>query len=303
MKIEVDGLTKHYGRVLALDGVSFTVPHGRITALLGPNGAGKSTVLKALAGLVHTQAGAISFDGAPAERYRARSHELGFLLDPMALHPARTVRETGRLHELLLGAPARSAEVLLQEVGLGGVARRRVGALSLGMRQRLALALALVGRPRCLVLDEPLNGLDPDGARALRQRLADFSAAGGTVLIASHLLREVQATADRVIIMHRGRVALEEELAVLAGEAGCLVQPLDEARFVEFAQSQGWPISRRPTGYLLPLAAHRVGPALGAAGVPVGYLAPQVESLLEDVYRQVTSADGTSPRVPAGAAS
>ncbi|MBP8920421.1 MAG: ATP-binding cassette domain-containing protein [Micropruina sp.] len=285
MNISVNGLTKHFGRLRALDDVSFAVPTGRITALLGPNGAGKSTVLRALAGLVIPDTGTVSFDARPA----GMSHAIGFLLDPMALHSGRTVRETVRLHELLLAAPARSAETLLQQVGLGGVARRRVGALSLGMRQRLALVLALVGDPRCLVLDEPLNGLDPDGARALRQRLVDFSAAGGTVLIASHLLREVQTTADRVIILHQGRVALEEELAVLAGQAGCLVQPLDEAGFVEFARSRGWPVDRRATGYFLPFAPQRVGPVLSAAGVSLGYLAPQVESLLEDVYLEVTS--------------
>lgn len=204
--IDVNDLTKRYRDTVAVDGVSFTCAPGTVTGLLGPNGAGKSTTLRMLLALVRPTTGTATVGGEPYTAIPCPARVVGAMLDASALHPGRTCRETLRLTAALLGVPATHADALLGRVGLAGATRTRVGRLSLGMRQRLGIAHALLGDPSVLVLDEPVNGLDPEGMRWMRGLLREFAAGGGTVLLSSHLLGEVAAVADRVVAMREGRV-------------------------------------------------------------------------------------------------
>jgi ABC-2 type transport system ATP-binding protein len=199
-------LTKRYGQLLALDGFTASVLPGRITAFLGANGAGKTTSMRILLGLSYPTSGEATIDG---QRYADLAHPLrvvGAVLD-QGLHPNRSARNHLRLVAMQAAMPSARADHLLEFVGLADAARRRVGGFSLGMRQRLALASALVGDPSVLVLDEPLNGLDPDGIRDMRQFMRQFADNGGTVFLSSHLLAEVAAIADDLVVINRGRLA------------------------------------------------------------------------------------------------
>ncbi|RZT88878.1 ABC-2 type transport system ATP-binding protein [Pseudonocardia sediminis] len=220
--IDVNDLTKRYRDTVAVDGVSFTCAPGTVTGLLGPNGAGKSTTLRMLLGLVHPTSGTATVGGVPYDRIGSPARVVGAMLDASALHPGRTCRETLRVTAGLLDLPSGVADTALERVGLSGAARRRVGRLSLGMRQRLGIAHALLGDPSVLVLDEPVNGLDPDGMRWMRGLLREFASGGGTVLLSSHLLGEVGAVADRVVAMREGRVVGCGPVAELASGAGGL---------------------------------------------------------------------------------
>jgi len=217
--IEVTGLRKRFGTVLALDGMSFTVQPGQVTGFIGPNGAGKSTTMRVILGLAAADAGVALVGGRP---YRTLRHPLtvaGSLLDAAALQPSRSAR-----HHLLwlarsqgLGA-ARVSEVL-QQAGLEQAARRRAGGFSLGMRQRLGIAAALLGNPPVLLLDEPFNGMDPEGIVWMRGFLRELAAQGRTVLVSSHLMSELQDTADHVVIAGRGRVIADTSTAGLLAAA------------------------------------------------------------------------------------
>jgi ABC-2 type transport system ATP-binding protein len=214
--IEFRGLTKRYGDRTVVDDVSFTCHPGTVTGFLGPNGAGKSTTLRMLCGLTRPTAGTATVLGRPYRELPNPGRRVGVLLDAAAVHPGRTGRETLTLAALTLGVdPARGPE-LLERVGLDGRSgRQRVRTYSLGMRQRLGIALALLGDPEVLVLDEPANGLDPEGIVWMRRLLRDFAGRGGTVLLSSHLLSEVEAVADRIVVIHAGRVAADESTADL----------------------------------------------------------------------------------------
>ncbi|MHA3836562.1 ABC transporter ATP-binding protein [Terrabacter sp. AAH1] len=199
-------LSKHYGPVTVLDGFTATALPGRVTAFLGVNGAGKTTSMRILLGLADPTSGTATVDGT---RYADLPHPtrvVGAVLD-QGFHPNRSARNHIRLTAMQAGVPATMADQLLERFGLGPAAGRRVGGFSLGMRQRLALASALVGDPSVLVLDEPLNGLDPDGIREMRRFLRTFADAGGTVFLSSHLLSEVTAVADDLVVIHRGSLA------------------------------------------------------------------------------------------------
>jgi ABC-2 type transport system ATP-binding protein len=199
-------LTKTYGAVTVLDGFTATALPGRVTAFLGVNGAGKTTSMRIMLGLSDPTSGTATVDGI---RYRDLPHPtrvVGAVLD-QGFHPNRTARHHIRLTAMQAGVPAAPGEELLERFGLGDAADRRVGGYSLGMRQRLALASALVGNPSVLVLDEPLNGLDPDGIREMRRFVRWFADAGGTVFLSSHLLGEVAAVADDLVVIHHGRLA------------------------------------------------------------------------------------------------
>ncbi|KZE93942.1 ABC transporter ATP-binding protein NatA [Agromyces sp. NDB4Y10] len=212
--IEISGLTKRFGQVTAVDDLSFTVEPGRVTGFLGPNGAGKTTTLRALLGLVRPTAGTATFGGT---RYRDLPRPLetvGAALDA-AFHPGRTARD--HLRVVASAGGIRSARVpdVLAQVGLSQFADRRAGGFSLGMRQRLALATTLLGDPRVLVLDEPINGLDPEGIKWIRGFLRSLAREGRTVLVSSHLLSEVQQSVDEVVIISRGRLVKSGSLASL----------------------------------------------------------------------------------------
>ena len=211
-------LTKRYGDVLALDGFTAVAMPGRITAFVGPNGAGKSTSMRILLGLAEPTSGTATIDGLPYRDLPYPTRVVGAVLD-QGFHPNRSALNHVRIAARQAGmSPDRAAEVL-GHFGLAAAARRRVGGYSLGMRQRLALASAVVAGPSVLVLDEPLNGLDPDGIRGMRQYLRSFADQGGTVLLSSHLLSEVEAVADDLIVINGGKLAAAGPLADLVGDA------------------------------------------------------------------------------------
>jgi ABC-2 type transport system ATP-binding protein len=215
--IEFRNLTVSYPGVTALTDVSFAAPAGSITGFLGPNGAGKSTALRTLLGLCHADAGSAHVAGRPYRSLGNPGRVVGGLLDADAFHPGRTGRETLRLACATLGLPSRRADDVLAEVGLAGAAGRRVGTYSLGMRQRLGLAQALLGDPAALVLDEPGNGLDPEGGRWLATLLRARAERGCTVLLSSHALAEIERIADRIVVLRAGRVVLADRLDALRG--------------------------------------------------------------------------------------
>jgi ABC-2 type transport system ATP-binding protein len=219
-EIAVFGLTKDFGRVRAVDGLTFEVPPGRVTGFLGPNGAGKTTTLRMILGLVRPTEGRALIGGVPYHRLAAPRREVGAVLESTGFHPGRRGRDHLRIAAQIAGLPACRVDEVLDQVELTGAADRRVRGYSLGMRQRLGLAVALLGQPRLLVLDEPGNGLDPAGMAWLRGLLRDYAAAGGAVLISSHLLAEVAQTVDSVVIVAGGRLRYAGPLDGLgAGDA------------------------------------------------------------------------------------
>ncbi len=224
--IEVRGLTKRFGAVLAVDDLTFTVAPGAVTGFLGANGAGKSTTMRMVLGLHAPDSGTATVNGRHYRDLRRPAREVGALLDPRCAHPGRSARAHLRWMADLAGVGrARVAEVL-ELAGVAAVADRRVGTLSLGQRQRVGLAGALLGDPGVLLLDEPLNGLDPAGVAWLRGLLRSLAAQGRTVLVSSHLLHEMEHTADRVVVIARGRLVAERGIADLQA-AAVLVRAVD----------------------------------------------------------------------------
>ena len=220
--IDVAGLSKRFGPAVAVRDLSFTVSYGRITGFLGPNGAGKTTTLRALLGLVRPDAGRALIAGRRYSELASPVGTVGALLDAGAVHPGRTGRDHLRVLARAAGVPVDRADHLLAQVGLAPAARQRAGGYSLGMRQRLGLAAALLGDPRILVLDEPANGLDPQGIRWLRDLLRSLAAEGRSVLISSHILAEVAQTVDDVVVISRGRSVAQAPLEQLAGPGSSL---------------------------------------------------------------------------------
>jgi ABC-2 type transport system ATP-binding protein len=225
--LEVDGVTKRYGRSTVVDDLSFTVEPGRVTGFLGPNGSGKSTTMKILLGLASADEGRATIGGCAYRELDDPMGTVGVILEPNAFHPGRTGRNHLRIVADAAGIPHARVEELLDEVGLsGGAAEKRVGAYSLGMRQRLSLAAALLGDPPVLVLDEPANGLDPQGIHALRDLLRARAANGDTVLVSSHLLAEIELLADDLVVIDRGRLVTSGAMADLR-QTACLVRTPD----------------------------------------------------------------------------
>ena len=225
--IRVHGLTKRYGPVTAVNGLGFEVRAGTVTGFLGPNGAGKTSTLRMLLGLVTPDAGTATINGHPYRELPEPLHQVGAVLEASSFHPGRTARAHLRIQALAADAASSRVEDVLDLVGLADAADRRVGGFSLGMRQRLGLATALLADPETLILDEPANGLDPEGVRWLRDLMRGFAAEGGTVLVSSHLLAEVAQTVDEVVILDHGRLVAQGPVAELtAGGAG-----LEEAFF------------------------------------------------------------------------
>ena len=220
--IEVRGLTKRFGPVLAVDQLSFEVEHGTVTGFLGSNGAGKTTTLRMLLGLVRPDAGTATING---RRYRDLDeplHQVGAVLEASSFYPGRTARNHLRIQAMAGQAHPSRIDDVLELAGLAGAAGRRIGGFSLGMRQRLGLATALLTDPEVLILDEPANGLDPEGVRWLRGLLRGLAAEGAAVLVSSHILAEVAQTVDSVVILDHGRLVTQSSLAELTagGTAG-----------------------------------------------------------------------------------
>jgi ABC-2 type transport system ATP-binding protein len=225
--IEVAGLTKRFGDMVAVRDLSFTVSYGRITGFLGPNGAGKTTTLRAVLGLIRPDAGTAVIGGCRYAELSDPARTVGALLDASAVHPGRSGRDHLRVLATAAGVPASRADALLDSVGLAHAARQRTGGYSLGMRQRLGLATALLGDPAVLILDEPANGLDPQGVRWLRDLLRGLAAQGRAVLISSHVLAEVAQTVDDIVVINGGRCVAQATLSDLAaGYPGCTLEDI-----------------------------------------------------------------------------
>ena len=223
--IAFDGLTKRFGDVVAVDDLTVELAPGRVVGLLGPNGAGKTTTLRMLLGLVAPTAGSATIDGRPYRDLDDPIRHIGAVLEATSFHPGRRAREHLRVLAATADLPDDRVDEVLADVALTGVARRRVGGFSLGMRQRLGLAAALLGEPEILVLDEPTNGLDPEGVRWLRDFVRGYAAAGRTVLVSSHLLAEVAQTVDDVVVLVAGRLVAHAPLSELAGFAPVGARP------------------------------------------------------------------------------
>src|SRR3954469_18446822 len=218
--IDVNGLTKHYGDVAAVQDLSFSVRRGAVTGFLGPNGAGKTTTLRMVLGLAAPSAGIAHVMGKPYAELDQPARRIGAVLESTGFHPGRRGRDHLRVLAAASALPESRVDEVLAEVGLKDAGRRRVKGYSLGMRQRLGLASALLGEPEVLVLDEPANGLDPEGVQWLRQFLRTFAANSGTVLVSSHQLAEMAQTVDDVVIISRGRLVTQSPLEKLGGRDG-----------------------------------------------------------------------------------
>ncbi|HEY2690035.1 MAG TPA: ABC transporter ATP-binding protein [Streptosporangiaceae bacterium] len=220
--VEMRDLTKTFGGVTAVNGMSFTVPAGKVTGFLGPNGAGKTTTLRMVLGLVRPSAGEALIGGVPYRRLAQPRRHVGALLEATGFHPGRRARDHLRVLTAAGGLPDHRVDEVLGQVGLTSSAGRRVREFSLGMRQRLSLAAALLGDPPVLLLDEPANGLDPAGIAWLRGLLRGLADEGRTVLVASHVLSEVAQTADHVVIVNEGRLRFAGPLRELGETSGAL---------------------------------------------------------------------------------
>jgi ABC-2 type transport system ATP-binding protein len=215
--ITVTALTKQYGNRLAVDDMTFEVAAGRVTGFVGPNGAGKSTTMRMMVGLTRPGGGDVRYSGVHYRDLENPARTVGAVLDARCMHPGRTARDHLRATAALSGIPRRRVGEVLAEVGLEPAADKRAGTFSLGMRQRLALASALLGDPQVLLLDEPSNGLDPDGIRWLRDHLRDFAGRGGTVFVSSHLISELSMFADDLVVIGAGRLLAAESVSAITG--------------------------------------------------------------------------------------
>ena len=290
--VVADGLTKRFGRLMAVDNLTFSLEPGTVTGFLGPNGAGKTTTLRMLLGLATPTSGRALVFGQQYASLVRPALRVGAVLEATDFHPGRS----GRNHLLALsrtsGIPESRADEVLRLVELADAAGRRVKGYSLGMRQRLGLAAALLGDPELLVLDEPANGLDPEGVRWLRDFLRAFAADGRTVFVSSHVLAEVAQTVDRVLIVNRGRLVVESPLAELTSRVGGAVRLRSpQAQMLEAAlQREGFAVRRDGDGALLVdgATAPRVGEIAAATGAVLHELVPE-NSSLEQVFLDLTS--------------
>ncbi|OMQ16382.1 ABC transporter [Modestobacter sp. VKM Ac-2676] len=239
--ITVSGLTKHYGGRVAVDDLTFEVAAGRVTGFVGPNGAGKSTTMRMMVGLTRPDRGEVRCNGIRYRDLEIPARTVGSVLDARCMHPGRTARAHLRATAALSRIPASRVETVLAEVGLETVADQRAGRFSLGMRQRLALAGALLGDPEILLLDEPSNGLDPDGIRWLRDHLSGFARRGGTVFVSSHLISELSMFADDLIVVGGGKLLAAESLAAITArnDVAVLVETPDAARLLDLLAERG----------------------------------------------------------------
>jgi ABC-2 type transport system ATP-binding protein len=290
--IVAEGLTKRFGKVKAVTDLSFTVRAGAVTAFLGPNGAGKTTALKMIVGLARPNAGRALVNGSPVASVAADARMLGVYIEPCGAHPGRSARNHLRSLAALAGLPRIRVDEVLALVGLEQAAGRRVGTYSTGMRQRLGLASAMLGDPQILVLDEPLNGLDPQGIRWLRTFLREHAASGKTVLLSSHVLSEAAQTVDDVVVIHKGRLVRQgsiDELAQL-GSGGVLVSTPTHERLATAVRRAGGRVEYRDGGGRLlieGLDAAQVGKVAHDERVVLHELAPRAGSL-EEVFLTLT---------------
>ncbi|GAA4237728.1 ATP-binding cassette domain-containing protein [Actinomadura meridiana] len=292
--IEVRELTKRYGATTAVDGLSFTVRPGTVTGFLGPNGAGKSTMMRVLLGLDAATSGEALVNGGRYTELRRPMKTVGALLDAGAVHGGRRAFDHLGWMARGSGIPVRRVAEVLERVGLAGVARKRVGGFSLGMRQRLGIAAALLGDPEVLVFDEPVNGLDPDGVRWIRELVRALAAEGRTVLVSSHLMGEMELTADRLIIIGRGRLIADTSVRELADRfrRGVLVRTPRPADLTAVIAGAGGGVDVPAGGGLTVtgLEVDAIGDMAAAHGIPLYEVTPRSASL-EEAYMELTSGD------------
>jgi len=308
--IEANGLTKRYGEKVAVDALSFTVRPGKVTGFLGPNGAGKSTTMRMILGLDAPSAGTVTVNGKPYAQHHKPLAEVGALLEAKAVHTSRSAYNHLRALAATHGISGQRVDEVVDMVGLGEVARKRAGGFSLGMGQRLGLASALLGDPATLVLDEPVNGLDPEGVRWVRGLLQDLAAEGRTVFLSSHLMAEMEMTADHLIVVGQGRLIADLPIAELIASA--TVRPVrvrtpDAGRLREVLAGPDVAVSSAEPGLLevTGVPVERIGQLALDNGIVLYELTPQLASL-EEVYMDMTrdvveyhTSSATSDRIAA----
>lgn len=296
--LEVDRLTKRYGDHAVVEDLTFTVPPGRVTGFLGPNGSGKSTTMKVMLDLAAADAGTCTIGGVRYRDLDDPARTVGVILESDAFHPARSGRNHLRILADATGVAHSRVDDMLEQIGLTDAANRRVGAYSLGMRQRLGLAAALLGQPQVLILDEPGNGLDPQGTRTLRDLLRAHVANGGTVLVSSHVLAEVEHLADDVVVINRGRLVTHGVLADLQ-HAASLVRTREPERLAAVLESAGATTQPQNTNALVVrgMPIDEIGDRAFTNGIGLNELSPYAGSLEElflDWTSELTTTDGAT---------
>src|SRR4051794_25679510 len=289
--IQVTALTRTYGGLRAVDDVTFSARPGRVTGFLGPNGAGKSTTMRVMVGLTPATSGSATVLGRKYADLPNPGREVGVLLDASAQHAGRTGRETLKVAARTMGLPMSRVDELLDLVSLTGTeAERRVKNYSLGMRQRLGIATALIGDPEVLILDEPANGLDPAGIRWMRDLLRGFANKGGTVLLSSHLLHEIEVIADDLVVIGQGRIVAQGTKAELLESAGTLVRSGNIAELGRALAENGiHAVASGPNGLRVEADADQIGKVALAAGVPLTELRAADGAGLEEMFLELTS--------------
>lgn len=290
MTISIEGLSKRYGGRYAVREASFEVHPGMVTGFLGPNGAGKSTTLRSIVGLDRPTAGRALINGTPYRKLRAPLLEVGTLLDGGSAHKARTAANHLRWIAATHGIGRRRVNEVMELTGLGSVARRRVGGFSLGMTQRLGIAAALLGDPHTLILDEPVNGLDPDGVTWLRELLVGFAASGGTVFLSSHLLGELSLIAQHIVVIGRGRIIADKPLSELVSPRSIVhVRTPSLPELTLLLAGEGVTVANVAAGTaeLEGISAEAVAERAASAGI-VLYELRYATTQLEDAYNLLT---------------
>ncbi|HEX8802842.1 MAG TPA: ATP-binding cassette domain-containing protein [Acidimicrobiales bacterium] len=302
--VEARGLTKRFGRTVAVDDVGFDADAGTVTGFLGPNGAGKTTTLRMLLGLVSPTAGTATVAGAPYRSLPDPLRQVGAVLEASGTHPGRTARRHLAVQAAAGGIDRRRVDAVLDAVGLTDVADRRAGTYSLGLRQRLGLATALLGDPAVLVLDEPANGLDPEGVRWLRGLVRGMAAEGRTVLLSSHVLAEMARTVDRVVILDRGRLVTEATLAELTagarGRSRVRTPRADVLRVALLADGADATLVGPDRLEVTGSTPERIAELAAGLAVPVVEHTTEAPGL-EDAFLRLTGAAGTGGDAGAGA--
>jgi ABC-2 type transport system ATP-binding protein len=290
--IEAHALTKRYGDKTAVDGISFTIAPGSVTGFLGPNGAGKSTTMRMIMGLDRPSSGTVTVNGRPYAKHRSPLSEAGALLDAKAVHPGRSARSHLRTMAATHNIPASRVDEVIEMTGLATVAGKRVGGFSLGMGQRLGIASAMLGDPRTLILDEPVNGLDPEGVQWVRRLVRSLADEGRTVFLSSHLMSEMAQTADQLLVIGRGRIiAAGPVQQVIESVSGAAVR-VRTPRATELAAlvtADGAAVTSPGPGVLelRGIDAERVGEIACAHGIVLHELSPRSASL-EEAYMSLT---------------
>jgi len=290
--IEAHELTKRYGDKTAVDDISFTIAPGTVTGFLGPNGAGKSTTMRMIVGLDHPTAGTVTVNGKPYAKHRSPLSEVGALLDAKAVHSGRNARSHLRTMAATHGISTKRVDEVIEMTGLAGVARKRVGGFSLGMGQRLGIASAMLGDPRTLILDEPVNGLDPEGVQWVRQLVRLLASEGRTVFLSSHLMSEMAQTADHLLVIGRGRIIaagpVQQVIDSVTGAAVRVRSPR-ATELADLVRTDGVTVTSEEAGTLelRGITAESIGEVAAAHGIVLHELSPRSASL-EEAYMSLT---------------